>query len=242
MRLNGVSFPEAVRVTAELAGIVTASGQTASPPPRSATAPTVIKPGKTTCPPPEGPSGLPPADALTLVTEAAARLWTPEGIAAREYLHGRGLSDETIRAARLGWTPRAEGVSWKPPGVVIPWLAGDRLALVKIRSSEDWRMRFPKERRPPRYIEAYRDQPRIFPGLEAIEPGRPLVIVEGELDALLLDQELHDLAAVATLGSASNRPNPDILVDLMPAAPWFLSGDTKTDPPGDTKTDPFLHT
>ena len=78
-----------------------------------------------------------------LVTEAAARLWTPEGANALDYLRGRGLTEETIRAARLGWTP---GVSipdsrtgtrfWRVSGIVIPWLDGDRLALVKIRQPE----------------------------------------------------------------------------------------------------------
>ncbi len=42
-------------------------------------------------------AGLPLADALSLVTEAAGRLWTPKGSAALAYLHDRGLSDETIR-------------------------------------------------------------------------------------------------------------------------------------------------
>jgi hypothetical protein len=45
---------------------------------------------------------LPLTDALALVNEAAGRLWTPEGTDALSYLHNRGLTDETIRAARLG--------------------------------------------------------------------------------------------------------------------------------------------
>ena len=56
------------------------------------------------------PSGMSEADALALVEEAAARLWTPEGADALAYLTGpkRCLAPETIRAARLGWTPRAD--------------------------------------------------------------------------------------------------------------------------------------
>ena len=54
--------------------------------------------------------------------------------------------------------------------------------------------------------------PSLLPWpLDVIQPGRPLVIVEGEFDALLLGQELAELAAVVTLGSASGRPNPGIL-------------------------------
>ncbi|MBV8888687.1 MAG: DNA primase [Alphaproteobacteria bacterium] len=34
-----------------------------------------------------------------------ARLWSPAGARAREYLLGRGLDDETMRRFRLGWAP-----------------------------------------------------------------------------------------------------------------------------------------
>jgi hypothetical protein len=168
---------------------------------------------------------LSPADALSLVTEAAERLWKPEGAPALAYLHDRCLDDERIKAARLGWTPRAAGVPWKPPGVVIPAFEGNRLSLVKIRPPEEWRERFPEDNRPPKYIQAFRDRLRIFPDPAIIKPGRPLIIVEGEFDALLLGQELRGLAVVVTLGSASSRPDPDILLELMPAAPWFLALD-----------------
>ena len=67
--------------------------------------------------------------------------------------------------------------------------------------------------------------PAIYPGPDVIRPGRPLVIVEGEFDALLLGQELGDLAAVVTLGSASARPDPGILGSMLAAAPWFIATD-----------------
>jgi hypothetical protein len=162
------------------------------------------------------------ADALALVNEAAGRLWMPEGGKALAYLHGRGLKDETIRDARLGWTPAASIPTrngdrcYYARGVVIPWFDRDRLALVKIRQPEG---------REPKYAEAFRDRPRIFPGPDVIEAGRPLVIVEGELDTILLGQELRDLAAVVTLGSASSRPAPTMLGMMLAAAPWFISTD-----------------
>ena len=127
---------------AELSGIVTPSGRSASPPPRPATQAAASKPAKAASPPPERSSGLPLADALALVTEAAGRLWTPEGTEALAYLHDRGLTDETIRAARLGVVasvsiPTREGDRcYQARGVVIPWFDGDRLALVKIRQPE----------------------------------------------------------------------------------------------------------
>jgi hypothetical protein len=164
-------------------------------------------------------------DAIKLVEEAANRLWEPEGRAALAYLQKRGLNDKTIRAARLGWTPQAIGVAWKPPGVVIPWHTDGKLSAVKIRPVDAWRMRFPKDKRPPKYIWGFRDQPTTFPDPETIRPGRPLIICEGEIDALLLAQELADLASVVTLGSASSRPDAAILMRLLPAAPWYIATD-----------------
>ena len=156
IKLNGVAFPEAVRIVAELSGIVPPSG--ASPRPRPPASPTASKPEKPPARPPEGPSGLPLDEASTLVTEAAGRLWTPKGTEAVAYLHNRGLTDETIKAARLGWTPcvmiptREGDRCFQARGVVIPWFDGDRLALVKIRQHEG---------RKPKYAEAFRDRPRI---------------------------------------------------------------------------------
>jgi hypothetical protein len=220
MKLNGVSFPEAVRIVADLAGIVTASG--GSPRPRPPAKPAASKPERPPDRPPEGSTGLPLADALALVTEAAGRLWMPEGGKALAYLRGRRLTDATIKAARLGWTPgvmiptREGDRSWSVSGVIIPWFDGDRLALVKIRQPEGGK---------PKYVEAFRDRPRIFPDSAGIEPGRPLVIAEGELDALLLGQALGNLAAVITMGSASSRPAPSTLGVMLAAAPWFVATD-----------------
>ena len=101
-------------------------------------------------------------------------------------------------------------------GVVIPWFDGDRLALVKIRQPEG---------RKPKYAEAFRDRPRVYPDPAVIEPGRPLIIVEGEFDALLLGQGLRDLAAVVTLGSASSRPDLATRSEMMAACPWYIATD-----------------
>jgi hypothetical protein len=162
------------------------------------------------------------ADALALVDEAAKRLWTPEGRAAMAYLEGRGLTEATIRAARLGWTPRvmlstSDGARfWRASGVVIPWFDGGRLAMVKIRQPEGSR---------PKYAEAFRDRPTLYPSPEAIRPGTPLIVVEGEFDALLLAQELADLACVITTGSASNRLDPSTLAALLRCPRWYAAHD-----------------
>ncbi|HEY2157446.1 MAG TPA: hypothetical protein VGH33_17590 [Isosphaeraceae bacterium] len=73
--------------------------------------------------------------------------------------------------------------------------------------------------------------PGIYPGPESIRPGRPLIVVEGEFDAILLAQELGELASVVTLGSASARPGPAIKGRMLAAAPWLIA--TDADPAGD---------
>ncbi|MGA2701529.1 MAG: CHC2 zinc finger domain-containing protein [Isosphaeraceae bacterium] len=62
MKLNGVAFPEAVRVVTDLSGIVTASVE--SPRPRPPASTTARQPAEATSPPPERSSGLPLADGL----------------------------------------------------------------------------------------------------------------------------------------------------------------------------------
>lgn len=225
MRVESVTFPEAL-------AYLTAGPARARPrrPRKTSTRPASRTPSE--------PSGMPEADALALVEESAARLWTPVGAEALSYLTGpeRVLSPDTLRAARLGWTPRAEGVAWNPPGVVIPWFAGGRLAMVKVRPDAIWRRRyrdrFPDRKPPPKYLEAFRDPARLacYPGPEAIRPGLPLVIVEGEFDTLVLGEAIGGLAGVVTLGSASTEPTPSILGRFLTAAPWYLAMDN--DPAG----------
>jgi hypothetical protein len=164
---------------------------------------------------------MPLADASKLVREAEKAIWSHDGEGALAYLRGRGLSDQSIEAARLGWTP---GVSipvrdgtryWRVRGLVIPWLEGDRLALVKIRRPE----------RKPRYAEAFRDGPVLYPTPEAVRPGKPLILTEGEMDCCLVAQEVGDLAAVVTLGSASSKPEGVTYLAMLSAPTWYLAFD-----------------
>ena len=128
----------------------------------------------------------------------------------------------TIKAAGLGWTPdvtiptRGDLRSFRATGIVLPWFDGDRLSMVKIRQ--------PAARKP-KYVEASRDRPGVYPTLAAIRPEAPLILVEGEFDALLLNQELGDLAAVVTLGSASAQLDERVRFELNRAKPIFAAHD-----------------
>lgn len=232
MRLKGMAFPEAVRLVAELSGVVAASAPPLSrgrmehrerirrPTAPETTGPATV-PLKAPDTPPERPSGLPLAEALALVTEAARRLWGPEGAEALAYLRGRGLTDETIRAARLGVVasiaiPTRDGDrTFRARGVVIPWFDGDRLAMVKIRQPEG---------RGPKYVEAFRDRPMLYPDPAVIAPGDPLIICEGELDTLLMAQQLPE-ASVITLGGASAEITTEALIPMLFSPRWFAAMD-----------------
>ena len=157
-------------------------------------------------------TGLPLDEASVLVAEASQRLWDSEGRNALVYLHHRGLNDETIKARGLGWVrdamiPTRDGDRrFLFSGVTIPWRDGDRLTRVKIRRISNGE---------PRYAEAFSDRPLIYPSPGAIRVGEPLVVCEGEFDAMLLGQELPE-ASVITLGSASAGPTRPCLSRCSP--------------------------
>ncbi|HNT23307.1 MAG TPA: toprim domain-containing protein [Anaerolineales bacterium] len=137
------------------------------------------------------------------VNQCASFLWGSAGAAALAWLHGRGLSDDTIHAARLGYNPggyydapgawgMAEKV-WLARGITIPCIFENELYYIKTRQlSGD-----------PKYIKVEGSKPGIFGG-DDLRGRRLAVFCEGELDALLLHQAAGDLAAVATLGSATD--------------------------------------
>jgi DNA primase len=221
MKVDGLTFHEAVNVIVN--GTLPGGIRSDRPPP------VVARPID---PRPAKPTGMPHDDAVALVADAEARLWSSDGADAVAYLTGpeRCLTPESIRSARLGWTSHASGVAWNPPGTVIPWFVGERLAMVKIRPDPSFRERFPKEGGPPKYLEAYRDPSilRCYPGAATIRPGRPLLVTEGEFDALLLTQELGASASVITLGSASSRPERPVLDLGLMAPTWFIATDADT--------------
>jgi DNA primase len=161
------------------------------------------------------PSMLDSLAALDLVHAAADALWSDAGAEALAYLRGRGLQDDTLRRFHVGWTPGLP-LRGRPEGICLPWFDDDQLECLKIRQ--------PDHRRP-KYREVFRGEPRLYPGPGLLEPGRPLVICEGEIDSLLLIQEIGDLAAVATLGSASAKPTDSILWQMLSCSPWVIAVD-----------------
>jgi DNA primase len=158
----------------------------------------------------------PPGDkwqsaARAFVEEAQRKLWTESD--ALSYLHGRGFDDETIKTAGLGYndrtkrqlrsnwglekTPEGKIHVWLPGGIVIPWEIDGALWKVNIRLTEsDYGGRTLR----------YFSPPGSAVGLynaDALDGTRPVVLVEGELDALTITQHAGDLAVAVASGSTS---------------------------------------
>jgi len=150
----------------------------------------------------------------------------------------RGLTLDTIKLSRLGWNPvglnrervfwglpeklKEDGTQqdiWLPQGIVIPYFADGILQRAKIR-------RLNQQSRTPEQGPAY----AIVSGSTSAamiptEPHQVIVVVESEFDAILLTQELGNmaspLAGVVALGSASVRPDKRAF-ELLQAADLIL--------------------
>lgn len=157
-----------------------------------------------------------------LIRRAEDRLWSAAGRAALDWLRGRGLRDAAIRAARLGFVDRSdrsgpidglgrgEGPGritlWR--GVTIPWPGpGGAWVGLNVRHLGD-PVDGPVPPMPdgaprPKYRAAAGSRRGFLYPSPAVGTGLPLVLVEGEFDALLAGQELRGRAEVRTVGSAS---------------------------------------
>jgi len=138
-------------------------------------------------------------DAWRAYVEAAERaLWgnTQPARAALDYLHARGIQDDTLRAARLGLA-----VSGSFAGrVVIPCVDGKGYI---------WYVKHREPRSIPHGVKVKDKYPQLPGGYHGALYGaddcagkRTVILTEGEFDALLLGQEAGSLAGVGTLGSA----------------------------------------
>lgn len=110
------------------------------------------------------------ADFSAYVTAAMEALHSAAGAPGREYLTGRGLSMETIRAARLGYDTKLQAV-------VIPYDAGGSYYITRAIQEKAYRKPPAGEAGP---------EP-LFHG-EALESGRPVFVVEGQIDALSVNE------------------------------------------------------
>jgi DNA primase len=155
--------------------------------------------------------------AKLLADRTAQKLWDDDerSASARAYLLARGLSLDTLRSTGIGFIPaddqyqllygRVISDKWQhngkpvrvPCGVSIPTYepnAERSLWGVKVRRLA---------RTDPKYLGVPGGSKALYIPRPFV-PGRPLMLVEGEFDALIVLQEAGDLVNAAALGSASN--------------------------------------
>ncbi len=160
-------------------------------------------------PPPEAldPPGYAwQAAARALVETCQAALWADPAPKALAWLvESRGLSEGMIAAAGLGYNdhdhydkyeawglepdPKGSGV-WLPRGVTIPWEIGGEL----------WRVNIRRPAGKPKYFSPAGCSNGLY-GADLVKPGKPVVLVEGELDALTIEQHAGDLVNGVATGS-----------------------------------------
>lgn len=177
------------------------------------------------------------ARAERLVKESERWLWYPLTQASKMVTwlkEQRGLSEETIRAHRLGFIPadRWEGHEqwgaapvpkenggpkrvWIPRGLTIPLCHDDHVLRIRIRR--------PRSAGDPRYyLMRGSDTRAMILGVDR----EIYVVVESELDAMLLYQEAGDRLGVIALGNAQARPDREAAVILKNSKLILLALDT----------------
>lgn len=165
-------------------------------------------------------------------------LWASEKTLA--YLRGRGLSDDTIKHFRLGWLEsRFSANAFTPDefkwsrewnrgfsvqaGITIPYLHPDysysdptpKWLGINVR-------RFSGAQK---YMAATGTDRRFPFPYSAVDPALPLLLLEGEFDAMLAWQELRGRCNVVTFGSASNKPDKVLVQSLLRCRDWLLCFD-----------------
>ncbi len=139
----------------------------------------------------------------------------------------RGISLETVRTVRLGWNEKDTWIAreawglptalkedgtlkklWLPGGLVIPTFAGNCVVRIRIRRLDG----------EPRYVVV--SGSAMFPMMRGNE-GPVVVVVESELDAVLIEQEMQGKIRAVALGSVTIRPD-DTATAMISKAPIVL--------------------
>ncbi|MFZ4814792.1 MAG: toprim domain-containing protein [Phototrophicaceae bacterium] len=200
-----------------------------------------LQPGQTTrverrpaSPPPETqpPSAEWQDRAAALMVEAQVRLWSTEGERALAYLHKRGLRDQTIKDADLGYIPgqptewiRPEG--WViqtdkdkearpvsvPCGIVIPHIHHNVIWGIRVRRAAQLDG-VPFQHTPTGFVAESNSKYEAVTGTRKslyipgrVQHGMPIVLDEGELNALSIWQTSSDVVMPIALVSASYAMN-----------------------------------
>lgn len=148
-------------------------------------------------------------DAAEAFCQRAQRyLWSPGGKEALDLLHSKGLRNEIIQRAQLGYCPgwyNEALATWGlcseqteknqdtikiPQGIIIPWRVNGNIWKISVR------------RGPSNYFQVLGSSDALY-NVDAIQTCQPVLLTESELDALSAEQEAGDLVAAVATGSSA---------------------------------------
>lgn len=175
--------------------------------------------------------------AVEFIKRGTATLAAPEGARARAWLEWRGIARPIQRRVLLGYLPGApsewhtsslHGVDVRlPSGILIPWIADGELWGIKVRlagGNVKYMQASGGNLNGALYrATACRSKSKDWGG---IQPKLPIMFVEGEFDALLIEHLAGDLCCPVTLGSAGGRLNPRWLALMLSATVCFIMTDS----------------
>ncbi len=195
--------------------------------------------------PAHDPANPPPQDwqaaAIEFCNASIAHIWGAEGARAMAWLRNeRGLTDETIALASLGYNPadlyedrprwglppeengngRPKRV-WLPRGIVIPWMTRGDLWRVNIRRPLTDAQQAAHESK---YVAASGSAPALY-WANGLASGWPAVLVEGELDALTIYQHAGGLASPVATGGTTGAHRAKWLAELAVCARVLVAFD-----------------
>lgn len=203
-------------------------------------------------PPCEPPSAAWQARGLALADDATDRLWSDAGTKARAWLMGRGFTEATIHAAGLGYhgadtfdapeawgLPREHAKVYTPRGITIPWLIDGELWRLNVRRPITEAQRAAKEIS---YRGPAGSSNGLYGGGSDLGRRQPVMLVEGEFDALAVRQEASDLVCVVALGSTTGARRVRWLARLAACPLVLVATDNDPDPAkGEAAASHWLH-
>jgi len=185
--------------------------------------------------PQDPPSELWQKQAKGILRWSQGILWDVHYVKIKEWLlNERGLTEETVKQAGLGWIPQdyyADRESWGlpesfneqgrntklrlPVGLVIPCINDGQLLRIRIRRNS------PSDDDGKYYIVSGSSMTPMTLGNDNV-----FILVESELDAILLHQEAGDLITAIALGSADTKPDSGLYERLKEADKILVSLDS----------------
>jgi len=146
------------------------------------------------------PSATWQSAAAEIIDHCKGLLWQQEGAKALNYLKSRGLLEKTIQTFNLGYST---GINvkelWIPRGIVIPCQVRGVVWYLKIR--------LPAIEGGQKYTCVKGSRPAAIYNGDRLVGSEIALFCEGEFDCMIAHQELNDVIASATLGSATNTPD-----------------------------------